>query len=617
MSDISPKEKAAIVEICRIAQELTGVQLAERNHSMVVSRLQKRVAELGVGDFTGYLAYFHANSKSETPKIISLLTTHHTYFFREFIHFEKLANECLPALIPVIQKRKDKTLRVWAAACSRGQEVYSLAMFLDFHLRRLDPGIRFEILGTDIDSESVGIAKNAVYLREELKEVPLNLMGDHWVRGTGNISDYVKAKPSLTGKARFGVLNLCELTSASMGGQTFDLIFCRNVFIYFNREQITQVSKHLFSSLTPQGYLFLGISESLNGLGLAMEGAGPSMYRQRQPPAAVAAPKVAVASAPKPAAVRTGPIRILCVDDSPSILTLLAKIFSSEPGFQVVGTAKNGLEARTQVELLKPDALTLDIHMPEQTGIEYLEKNMKPGHPPVIMVTSVSRDDADLAGRALSLGASDYVEKPSLSNLQERGEEIRNKVRSAMLASSGPASSLSLDKSFQSQPVSFAPEGKGRIIVCNMAHREQVKALLASLPTVQPPTLLVFEGSANTAPTLAKTLQKEWGRSTQLMENCAGIKPGDLLLADIKQVEKFRQQMAGGPVSILIFGDPSQKLCAELLQFPAAHLVLQDLGAGAGAKHLKDVADDIVLPTSFGYLSQVFLGGTASRRKAG
>ncbi len=613
---LSPSEKAAVVEICRIAQRLTGVQLSERNHSMVISRLQKRVVDLGLSGFAGYLSYFHAHTDTETAKIISSLTTHHTYFFREFIHFEKLVNDCLPVLIPLVQKRKDKTLRVWAAACSRGQEVYSLAMFLDFHLRRLNSGIRFEILGTDIDSESVEIAKNAVYLREELKEVPLNLLGDHWVRGTGSISNYVKAKPSLTQSARFGVLNLCEMKDSLSGEQAYDLIFCRNVFIYFSREQITQVAKQLLSRLTPQGYLFLGISESLNGLGLVMDGAGPSMYRPRQP-APVAAAKPVRAATPAPVPQRTGPIRVLCVDDSPSILTLLGKIFTAEPGFEVVGTAKNGLEARTQVEKLKPDAMTLDIHMPEQTGVEYLEKNMRPGHPPVIMVTSVSREDAELAGRVLSLGASDYVEKPSLSNLGERGEEIRNKVRSALMSARTPTGSLALDKSFQSQPVTFAPEGKARVIVFSLAHRDQVRSLLASLPAVQPPTLLVMEGGKDALPGIAQNLQKEWGRSVQLMESASTCKPGDFLLADSKDVEKFRRLAAGALVSVLVFGDPSQKLAADLLQFPNAHLVLQDLGSGRGATHLKDVADDIVLPTSFGYLSQAFLGGSAVRRKAG
>ena len=223
--NLSEDDQKSIEKICKIATDLTGVQLTAKHQSMVASRLQKRLTELKLESFTDYLNYYQAHSESESSKLIGLTTTHHTFFFREFSHFEYLAEKVIPEMIPVLRNRADRTLKVWAAACRRGQEVYSLAMFLDYHLKKHDPSLKYEILGSDVDAESIAIASNGVYLRNELKEAPLMLLADHWAKGTGQIAAYAKVKKSLRERCSFKKINLLDFKKEEAPSSSYDLIF--------------------------------------------------------------------------------------------------------------------------------------------------------------------------------------------------------------------------------------------------------------------------------------------------------------------------------------------------------------------------------------------------------
>ena len=619
--------RLAIQRISKLALELTGVQLSDRHADMIDSRLQKRLAELGLKSLDEYLVYFDAHRADETPRLEGLLTTHHTYFFREFSHFEFLLNTALPALLPEVLTRPDKKLRIWSAACSRGQEAYSLAMFLELHLKRIDPRIQYEILGTDVDPESVAIAKNGVYLLNDLKEVPLVLLGDHWSKGTGDIVNYVKAKKSISSKCKFQTGNLLDIQVSAAENQRFDLIFCRNVYIYFKEDQIRKITTDLMKRLQPKGYFFIGLSESLTQLKLAVQSLGPSVYQHR-----LEAPKVSTTGsakvAPTPsvpvsvAASPSRPIRVLCVDDSPSILTLMKKLLTTEHGFEIVGTAMNGIEAHKQVQALKPDVLTLDIHMPEMTGIEYLQKHFGVGHPPVVMVTSVSRENAELAGQALTLGAADYVEKPALTNLSERGDEIRTKLHCAMMAGAQAAPvNLTLDQSFQSKQVTVDPKSSLRVIVMALSHRKKLKALLTELKAHPAPTVILVEGSKEALAGMSSVLARETGHKIDFCDQIpTQLGATDLHLMDLASQSAPLWTTFGKThrFSVLVYGDLSQASSQRLLQFEGAHLVLEDLGGGKATKHLAEVAADVVLATSFAYLSTEFLSDakTLGNKKA-
>ena len=427
MEDKKVVEKV-VGEVSKIVSEMAGIQLGARQFSMVENRLKSRMVRLGMDSFDEYISFLRAHQETESQALLSLLTTHHTYFFREFSHFEFLLNKCLKGMIERAEKRPDKKIRVWSAACSRGQEVYSLAMFFDFHLKAMAPHIDFEVWGTDVDPESVKIAQNGVYKTEELNQSPAMYVAEKWIRGKGEVKDFSKIRDGIKKKCHFQSANLLNPDSF-LTGKSFDLIFCRNVFIYFDANQIKQITQKMMNHLDASGQLILGVSESLNGLGLAADLIGPSVYSHRASKSSSVATKAVPVETSKPRI-----IELLCVDDSSTIHALLKKIMVEDQGFRIKAVAKNGQEALDILKTQKFDAITLDLHMPVVDGIGFL-KARGGDKTPVVILSSVNRDDVSIAKEAIALGAADYVEKPSMENLTKAGNEIRSKIKMAMSVS--------------------------------------------------------------------------------------------------------------------------------------------------------------------------------------
>jgi len=438
--------KKVVNEVSHIVSEMAGIQLGDRQESMVENRLRTRMLKLNLPTFEEYLKFLKHNQETESQALLSLLTTHHTYFFREFSHFEHLLNHGLNAMIEKARTRADKTIRIWSAACSRGQEVYSLAMFFNFHLKHMAPDVKFEIQASDVDPESVEIAKNGVYRNEELKQCPAMYMDGNWIKGTADVKEYSKVKENLKNFCKFSVVNLFQPESF-LTGKKFDLIFCRNVFIYFKADQIKQITKKFLDHLDPQGYVYLGVSESLNGLELPIALTGPSVYRHKEAVAGLSVktrmtsdqykvpttllndPTVVKAfEEPTPAEVKT--YEVLCVDDSQTIHALLGKILTPDHHFKITAKAMNGREALDLLKTQKFDAITLDLHMPEVDGLGFLKEYK--GVAPVVVLSSINRDDQSVAQQALKLGAKDYIEKPSLENFAQACNEIRSKLKSIL-----------------------------------------------------------------------------------------------------------------------------------------------------------------------------------------
>lgn len=643
--------QAELDKIASVMSEITGNQFGEKQRSMIESRLKKRAMDLNLPNIETYVQFFWSHQKEESNFLVSVLTTHHTYFFREFSHFEYLEEKALQSLVTLARQRPDKKIRLWSAACSRGHEVYSLAMFMDHYLNKFAPDVSYDILGTDIDPESVSLAKNGVYTRKEIKEVPLAYLGDHWARGTGDIADYVKVKTSLRTKTRWETLNLLAIPPSF--NEKFDIIFCRNVFIYFNQEQIKKITTDLINRLNGDGYLFVGISESINGLGLPIISEGPSIHRHKdkatKPAAQTAGLQSESTSSPsKPGSVPSssatnlspssharpldraasvgtsaspgarpdfGPslvikekLRVLCVDDSPSIHALMKKMLQDD-GFEIVGFAINGLDAAKKVKELNPDVMTLDIHMPEQSGVEYLQKNHHAKHPPVVMVTSVSREDSDLAMKALKSGASDYIEKPALSNMAEIGEELRRKLRSAYRNKMvyQEKSNIRLDEEFKKLQKIEKPENLLRVVVAHLADKERVERMIQELGRGQPPTAILIDGSTQALPQFAQSFKYPIRLLDAVPET---LKTDELVLLDLKSFGAgFKDRYKPKPVSIIVFGEPSKKAADIVNGWPKSYVMAEDLGPKANLKNpVKAFAKDIMPATSFAYMSQDWLG---------
>lgn len=609
-----------IEKVSNVVHKISGNRLGEKQAYMVETRVKKRMMELGIKTADEYMKYIDQNLDHESYILVGLITTHHTFFFREFPHFEILKAK-LPELLAAAKKRGDKTLSVWSAACSRGHEVYSLAMFLDFLIPQIDPTMSFKILGTDIDGESVKVASNGVYHHNEIKEIPMNFMGNNWAKGTGDIAMYAKVKAVLKTKCEFRPGNLLKI-SETVKDTKFDVIFCRNVFIYFESSQIEMISKDLIARLHPHGIYFSGISEPLSGLKLELHSIGPSAYIHKAavPKPVIAASNVvpmktqsapvSVALAPAPVTYQPQILKVICVDDSPSILTLLKKVLTPENGFEVVATAINGVDAMEKMKTLKVDLMTLDIHMPEMDGVTYLEKNHTKNHPPVMIISSASRADSDTAMRAFKFGASDYVEKPALTNLEERGEEIRTKLRS--IAGSAMRSTVvsSFDKENQKSFVITAPEKKMRVMLASLSDLSTLKKFFAETDNSQPPSLVFFEGSGEILEGMVKEHQRDFKKEVLFFENMdMKLEANKVYFIDFKKFfSQIHKKHSSVPTSIMTYGNTSAHAAKLVSDWKGVELLLEDLGEKGNPKHpLKAYASDVVPATSFPYMSCRYL----------
>jgi chemotaxis protein methyltransferase CheR len=647
-------EVELVAEVSRVVSEVTGIQLGAKQSSLVQSRLAKRFRELKIAEPLDYARYYNANENIEAGVLVSLLTTHHTYFFREFQHFEFLLKITIPKLIRTKREQGQSKIRIWSSACSRGQEVYSLVMFLNAHLKAIAPDMEFEILGSDICEESIAIARNGVYGWDELRSVPSVYLQGNWVRGTGSIVNFVRAKETIRHAVSFKIINLQELDKLPFGSvsEKFDIIFVRNVFIYFAQSQISKITAELIKLLSPHGQMFVGLSESLNGLGLPIEWVGPSVYEQRNvnlvklvhlktgekekpsnraqtEPLPDLAPEATLEGVPGSVfsdAIRSDDrkIRVLCVDDSATVLLLLKRIFNNASGFELVGTACDGVEAAEKVKALKPDVVTLDIHMPRMSGVEFLEKYFHEIRTPVVIVSSVPRDDAGLAYRCLELGASDYIEKPSTANLDKVEEELLFKLRVAddswRQNHSGVLRSraLELDASFRRPPLILNPNGKLRVIIANFSSRDVLAVLLRGFQGPQPATLVLLEGAGDV---LEAWIQREGPKAAGGKSYSPGslkeLVPGTVYFVDFQRgLRLLRDEGAALIKSTMALGPLNRPMIDGIRMLATNHLILEDRGVKNPASLLTKA--NLILPlTSFVYESNRYLADTEAPKPGG
>ena len=625
LQTITPEYKALVDKVATMINQISGNKFGEKQASMIESRLKKRMMELGIKTPDEYLRFIVQNAGTETEALVSLLTTHHTFFFREFDHFEYL-QKALPAIIAACKARGENTIHIWSAACSRGHEAYSIAMFLEYHLPLMDSSMTYKILGTDIDNESIKVAINGVYHYNELKEIPMNFLGDHWSKGTGEIFLYSKAKKSIRSKCDFRNGNLLQV-KATTKGQEFDIIFCRNVFIYFEQSVVRDISLEILKTLKPHGLFITGVSESLMGHNVPVTSVASSVYIHgdgeltktvvapiSKPKTDLKIPVPSVLSQKNITPTLTAPVtstllKVLCVDDSPSILTMMKKILNPTNGFEVVATAPNGVEAMKQLKLHKVDLMTLDIHMPEMDGLTYLKTHFHQNHPKVIIVSSTSRDDSDIAVKALKLGASDYVEKPSLQNLEECGDEIRTKLRALASTPAKYPPSSSMDKDFQTRMIVDKPESKLRLIFATLSDMPKIAKFMKECIFNQPPTVVLFEGYDEILEALVIEYSKGINQKVIYLNNgMIELEPNKIYFADAKKMtSSLMHGFSKRPTSILCYGATSYWASNAITNWKAGQILLEDCGPEANKKNpLWKKAHDIVPASSYAYMSNRF-----------
>lgn len=255
---------------------LAGITLSDSKHELVKSRLRSRIHALGLKGFSEYRALLQTlpAENIEWQEFINHLTTNKTDWFRESSHFEHLVNEFLPELA---SKGNWNKLRVWSAACSTGEEPYTISMVLD-GLFGAQSNKSYEILATDIDSKVLSRAKRGIYAKVALEQIPDPYRRTAFVPGTEAIAHLMKIQDRLKNKVSFRQLNLTQTPYPYRA--EFDVIFCRNVFIYFSKDVITQIADALYQAAAPGAILFIGHSESLQSKS-KWQYVSPSIFRKR------------------------------------------------------------------------------------------------------------------------------------------------------------------------------------------------------------------------------------------------------------------------------------------------------------------------------------------------
>ncbi|GAB3359796.1 protein-glutamate O-methyltransferase [Giesbergeria sinuosa] len=247
--------------------DISGISMGPSKKALVAGRLARRVQHHGLRSFHAYFEHLHRDA-AEHQIAIDLLTTNETHFFREPRHFELLRDVVLPA------HTGPHPLRIWSAASSTGQEAYSIAMLLSHVLGQE----AWEVLGSDLSTRVLDQACSALYDMSMAREIPDVFLRNFCLKGVGSQAGRFLISPEVTARVRFAQVNLNqELPNVG----DFDVIFLRNVLIYFNEDTKRGVIDRLQKKLRPGGWFFVGHSESLNGVHPALESHGYSVYRKR------------------------------------------------------------------------------------------------------------------------------------------------------------------------------------------------------------------------------------------------------------------------------------------------------------------------------------------------
>lgn len=262
--------------LSRFIYDTCGIKMPEVKKTMLEARLQKRLRSLGMRSFTHYCDYLFApeGQEQELVQMLDMVTTNKTDFFREPDHFDYLTRTVLPDWVA---RHPDSTLSIWSAGCSSGEEPYTLAMVLsEFALK--NTGFDFKILASDISTRVLEKAKQAIYNESQVDPVPMELKKKYLLRSKDRNSGMVRIVPELRDKVRFRRLNFMD-QDFGMRDQ-LDIIFCRNVIIYFDRPTQEKLLQRFHRNMKPGAFIFMGHSETLSGLNVPLVSVYPTVYRK-------------------------------------------------------------------------------------------------------------------------------------------------------------------------------------------------------------------------------------------------------------------------------------------------------------------------------------------------
>ena len=262
--------QADFEQVRSLIYQRAGINLNAGKHAMVYSRLSRRLRETGQSTFAGYLQWLQASKgaagEAEWQEFVNCLTTNLTSFFREDHHFQALADD--------LRERAGRHLRIWCSAASTGEEPYSIAMTV---AETLGAQAQVNILASDIDTKVLATAQRGVY-EADSRGLSAERLLRHFMRGKGGNAGFIRIKPELARRVEFRPFNL--MSHSWSLGEPFDLIFCRNVMIYFDAATQRQVLQQMHSVLRPGGLLYVGHSENFTESRALFRLRGKTVYQR-------------------------------------------------------------------------------------------------------------------------------------------------------------------------------------------------------------------------------------------------------------------------------------------------------------------------------------------------
>jgi chemotaxis response regulator CheB/chemotaxis methyl-accepting protein methylase len=491
-----------------LAENLTGsFQKGQHRKDILASNVERRVFATRCPDLTSYLKLIETNTE-EYSEFISAITIHTTSWFRELPHFHFLNNY----VSTYFKSSPNTPLKVWSSACSSGEELYSIALCLaEYNKNKLPLG--FSLFGTDIDQISIKRAAKAIYSINEFNKIPPQY--SPWLlRGSEKLAAYFTLDKDLRSRCTFEVRNL-ENRIPYQGKEFFDIIFCRNVLIYFSQPKIKEILGNLSACLKPGGVLVLGHSETLFDKKLNFELIEGSVFRKKE----LKSPNALKAKINTPLTQREQQ-RVLIIDDSPTIRLTLKKIFQKSDFLFV--EAETAEAATLHLKSYHFDLITLDLNLPGENGIQWLTKQRNNRLSiPVIIISDSSPSDAENVFGALQFGAQEYITKSKLSMQPEYLIEVAHEL---IAKDCQQGSEKVLPNFFKNSNTKLKNRPKCIVIGASTGGPEALSALLENFPKPTPPIIVVQHIHNDFAAPLAKRLAKLSGL------NLGGATSGEELL---------------------------------------------------------------------------------------
>ncbi|MGE5498148.1 MAG: CheR family methyltransferase [Syntrophothermus sp.] len=256
-----------------------GIKMPPTKKIMLEARLRKRLKDLSLETFSSYCDYLFSKNGMENEMIhmIDVVTTNKTDFFREPNQFTFLTENALPEMVEAIGCGIKRKLKVWSAGCSTGEEPYTLAIVLS-EFGENYPGWDFSILGSDISTQVLEKAALGIYPMDRVEAIPLTIKKKYFLKSKDRLKPLVRVAPELRKKIQLKRINFMD---DDLGVRDMmDVIFCRNVIIYFDKETQEKLIRKLCRNLLPGGYFFVGHSETLFNMDLPLTQVAPSIYKK-------------------------------------------------------------------------------------------------------------------------------------------------------------------------------------------------------------------------------------------------------------------------------------------------------------------------------------------------